>query len=83
MNSSDKNFLIVFAFGLLIFFIVSFSEYLKKKKKNKEHKDFLEWLKVDDYSLYSKYKNKEMEINDKFRIIAAKILYSDSRKKGK
>ncbi|HID91904.1 TPA: hypothetical protein EYP45_02175 [Candidatus Peregrinibacteria bacterium] len=83
MNNSDEKFLIVFALGLLIFFIVSISEYFKKKKKTKEHKDFLKWLKDDDYSLYTKYKNREMDINDKFRIAAAKMLYSDSRKKGK
>ena len=43
--------------------------------------DFLKWLKNDDYSLYTKYKNKKMDLNDNFRIVAAKILYSDSRKK--
>ena len=46
-----------------------------------EQEDFLKWLKNDDYSLYTKYKNKKIDLNDYFRIVGAKILYSDSRKK--
>ena len=83
MNNSDEKFLIVFALGLLIFFIVLISEYFKKKNQNR---DFLKWLENNDFNLYQKYqnrKNKILEMNDRMALMAAKMLFVSESKKGK
>ena len=80
MNNSDEKFIVLFAVVLLIVFIVLAFEYFKKEKEKKE---FLEWLKNDNFSLYEKYKNKTLNSSDKFSLIAGKVLFLNEKKKGK
>ena len=49
MTNTDEKFIFLFAVVLLIVFIILAFEYFKKEK---EQKEFLEWLKNDNFSLY-------------------------------
>jgi len=80
MTNTDEKFIFLFAVVLLIVFIVLAFEYFKKEKEKKE---FLEWLKNDNFSLYEKYKNKTLNSSDKFSLIAGKVLFLNEKKKGK